>query len=550
MKIKTTSTDVLVVGGGTAALRAAIAASEAGASVTVLQKGTPNIWIVAFNAPVLEELDSPNQYFEDMVIRGKFLADYDLVSALTLNALEEVRFFEKHGVSFQHGEQGYNPRLTSGNQVPRSLYTTDRTGPEMLSCMRKLLRERKVQIRNNMSAINLLQKDDRVVGALAVDQKSWALEAYQAKAVVLATGGVGPLYAVSNNHPHLHGDGYILAYQANAELTGMEFVQFEPFWIIAPGAQETNGVSFLLHDGPRIYNAKGEEFLPNKGVGLGKDELSRAIFHQVQAGNGTPNGGVYFDLTHVPKEKLELHPRLLESCRKVGLDPMKEPLEVGPAQHYMMGGVRINAQGQSTVPGLFAAGEVTGGVHGADRMAGNSGTDVLVYGARAGRFAAEYSSATQDQVLSAEEIDKHTEIITRFAGDMEVDRTAAAEIHSALQYVMWEKVGLVRSKSGLVSAISEIKALRERAIVLKADSLNGQIELLELDHHLLLAEMIAKCASLREESRGAHFRADFPARDDEHWIKSIIIEWMEGGMQTALACPKWVRQEEGTNARA
>ena len=396
MSIITKTTDVLILGGGTAALRAGVAASMAGVSVTILRKGPPNVWIVAFNAPVLEGIDSPGDYFNDMVRQGGFISDFDLVSTLTSEAIKQVHFFEEHGISFKHGKKGYAPRLTSGNRIPRSLYTTDRVGPEMISCMGRLLREQKVSIKSNRSAISLLINDGRAVGVLAVDQKNWNLEIYQAKAVILATGGLGRLYAVSNNNPNLKGDGYVLAYRVGADLVDMEFVQFEPFWVIVPGMKETNGTSFLLDDGPRIYNGKGEEFIPFKGIGLGKAELSREIFLQVQTGKGTPNGGVYFDLTHVTPEKLKTHARFLAFCKRAGLDLSKEPLEVGPTQHHMMGGVRIDPKARSTIPGLFAAGEVAGGVHGADRLAGNSGTDVLVYGALAGQYAAEYAKASGD----------------------------------------------------------------------------------------------------------------------------------------------------------
>lgn len=537
------STDVLILGGGTAALRAAVAASMAGVSVTMLRKGPPNVWIVAFNAPVLEGVDSPGAYFNDMVRQGGFISDFDLVSTLTSEAINQVHFFEEHGISFQHGDKGYAPRLTSGNRTPRSLYTTDRVGPEMIAVMRRLLREQKASIKSNRSAISLLINNDKAVGVLAVDQKNWNLEVYQAKAIVLATGGLGRLYSVSNNNPDLKGDGYVLAYRAGAELVDMEFVQFEPFWVIVPGMKETNGTSFLLDDGPRIYNGKGEEFIPFKGMGLGKAELSREIFLQVQAGNGTPNGGVYFDLTHVPAEKLKTHARFLAFCKRAGLDLSKAPLEVGPTQHHMMGGVRIDPKAQSTIPGLFAAGEVAGGVHGADRLAGNSGTDVLVYGARAGQFAAEYAKASGELSIPSRIISDSAMVLDRFAGSESLDQNAVNEIHTKLEEVLWDKAGIVRHKASLETTLDVILGLKNETLKLKAKEIGEQVQILELENHLLVAEMIARGALLREESRGAHYRSDFPQRDDRNWLKSIMTYQQESEMKNAILQLKRVRTE-------
>ena len=302
--IQTYTSDVLIIGGGTAALRAAVAAAEAGAKTLILQKGTPNLGIVAFNAPVPDAGDTPAQYFNDMVNRGQFLVDFEIAAHLTNGALEEVKYLEAHGLSFSHQGGGYAPRLTSGNTMPRTIYTTDRTGPQILSLLKRILRQHNVPIHQNKQAVRLLVQDQRVAGALVVDLKSLSLETYLAKAVILATGGLGPLFAVSNNHPHLAGDGYVLAYQAGAQLIDMEFVQFEPFTLRMPEMEEPFTISFLLDDNPRIYNRDGEEFLPKRAAELSKDKLSRALFSQIRSGKGTPKGGVYFDVTQVPTREV------------------------------------------------------------------------------------------------------------------------------------------------------------------------------------------------------------------------------------------------------
>jgi succinate dehydrogenase/fumarate reductase flavoprotein subunit len=353
---------------------------------------------------------------------------------------------------------------------------------------------------------------------------------------------VGRLYAISNNNPSLTGDGYALAYRAGAELVDMEFLQFEPFWVILPGveASESNGTSFLLHDGPSIYNSAGEEFLPNRGIGLGKAELSRRIFQEVQAGKGSPNGGIYFDLTKVPEEKLKMHTRFMAFCRHAGLDLARKPLEVGPVQHHLMGGVRIDARTYSTVPGLFAAGEAAGGVHGADRLAANSGTDVLVFGARAGCFSAEYARSISRVSASRDSIAGARLVLDRFAGSEPLDMEKWIKIHTHLRRIMWDKAGIVREREGLECTLDAIGELRAEALTLKGNTVNEQVKILELENHLLLGEMIARSALKREESRGAHYRSDFPLRNDRAWLKNIVVYSKNGEMRDYYLGPKWV----------
>ncbi len=546
MTISVQSTDVLILGGGIAALRAAVAAAQRGVRVTVLRKGPPGLGVVAFNAAVPDGADSPAQFFNDMMAAAEFLGDPHLVAVLTAESWGQVGFLEGLGLALRKADGSYAPRLTSGHSIPRTVYTTDRTGPDIIGCLHRWLREHCVSMHHDRQAIALLKARDSVAGALVVNRKDWTLEACTAGSVVLATGGLGPLYAVSTNPPDLSGDGYALAYQAGAELVDMEFVQYEPFVILAPPRSRGFTVSFLLADSPAIYDADRQEFLPDGGKGKGKEFLARAVYQQVRDGRGSPSGGVYFDLRGVPPEKIAKHPRFVAACKAGGVDPTATPIEVGPAQHYMMGGVRIDERGATAVPGLFAAGEVAGGVHGANRLAGNSGTDVLVFGARAGHFAAEYAASQGVSHLAPALVEEQAASALPSLRSGSHCREAADDARARLQGIMWDQVGLIRNGRGLTRALEAIQSLAGEAGELRADSLADQFRLLELRHHLLLSEMICRGALLREESRGAHYREDFPARDDVNWLKSIFFVQSGGRMQVGLLRPSREREDMGS----
>jgi succinate dehydrogenase/fumarate reductase flavoprotein subunit len=529
--LKERDCDVLVIGGGLAALRAAVAARSAGATVVVLSKGSPGTGVVGLNAVVPGTDDTPARYLADMLRAGEFLGDPHLAAPLTHEAWWEVDFLEGLGLSFRHGDS-YAPRLTSGHSLPRTVYTTDRTGPEIIAVLLRWLRKHDVTLLPSHEAVALLADEGRVCGAVAVDCRSWRLEAQHAGAVILATGGLGPLYAFSTNPPDLSGDGYALAYAAGAQLLDMEFVQFEPF-VMLPPASPAFTVSFLLADGPEIYDKSKESFLPSGGQGLTKEELARRVYRQVQAGRGSPAGGVYFDLRRVPRAKLANHPRFLAACKAAGRDPSAEALEVGAAQHYMLGGIRIDENAATTVPGLYAAGEVAGGVHGAGRLAGNSGTEVLVFGARAGAAAARYSAGCSQVRLPVSAIAEQARIALPLCDRQPAAPGQISQTLARLGQVLWQEAGLERSGTGLARAATEVGGLSRELGALGAPDLAGQLKLLAARHRLLLAEMIIQAASLRTESRGVHYRVDFRERDDQSWLKSIVLAGSEGKIISA-----------------
>jgi len=435
---------------------------------------------------------------------------------------------EELGLDFRRDDGSYPVRLAAGNRYPRTLYFQDRTGPRIISFLRAQLRDLGVDIRNAMAAVRLIKAGPRVVGALAIDREREKLVAFFARATVLATGGAGNLYSFTTNPRGLTSDGYALAFRARAQLIDLEFVQFEPFILVHPADARGYGLpTTLVADGARIYNRCSEEFLPKQNDGgikpLTKDLFSRALYREIRHGRGSEHGGVYFDVKHLSETILEGYPRFLERCRASNIDPKKTPLEVAPAHHHMMGGVRIDEQCRTSIPGLFAAGEVTGGVHGANRLAGNAATDVLVFGHRAGRFASVFALAQERTVQFGSDLEAGCEEVLSLVDPQATDAEALGDVLARLQEVMWEKVGIERDGARLREAEAEIRDPGTRVDELRAKDLRSLLDLIGVRNAVLVASMVTASARIRTESRGDHYRTDFPLRDDVHWLKNIVI---------------------------
>jgi succinate dehydrogenase/fumarate reductase flavoprotein subunit len=311
--------------------------------------------------------------------------------------------------------------------------------------------------------------------------------------------------------------------------------------IRAPHLEDSFGISFLLDDDPRIYNTDGDKFLPQRAAELGKDVLSRSLYAQIQAGKGTQNGGIYFDLTNVENSKLDLHPRFLTYCRRAGFNPYTQPLDVGPSQHYLCGGIRIDSQARSSLPGLYVAGEAAGGVHGADRLAGNSGSDVLVFGAQAGKQAANFAQNAPRMDLKVEDLKSQCSSLEGFSG-IRSDIQTEGNLLQRLREVMWDQVGLIREAQGLEKAMGTILEIKSDAQALRAPTLDGQVKLLELENQVNLAEMICRAALLREETRGVHYRSDYTKRKDYQWLCHIVFSQSKNGLNMETRNYKWRRE--------
>lgn len=465
--------DVLVIGAGVAGLSAALAANEHGASVAVINKARPNsMEIVGFNLPVTAE-DSPSRFYRDAYASSCQQADPSLLKVLCEELPATYQWLEDMGLNFRDAGGAFPVRLAADSSVARTVYVTDRTGPLILSQMRKILKQQGLAIREGWVVSEIRRYSG---GYEATLRKGANSEVVTCRAIVFTSGGGAALYSRSTNRPSSSGDGYWLALQLGAELVDMEFVQFEPFIVCEPRARNYAVPTTLINDGALVYDAQGNEVLPRNSEGtysgVTKFAMALAMVSTVRSGRGGPFDGVFFDLSPVAEPTLEKYPRLLSALQKGG-HPGRV-LEVSPAAHHMMGGIAIDANGATSVAGVFAAGEAAGGVHGANRMAGNSAPDGWVFGRRAGYAAAKHAAAMAPRPM----------------GHLEDWAGGAVPADARVGEVLQSVAGVIRSEDELKGGLREIEILRSPAA--------------------LLAQTIIRSALNRRESRGSHFRDDFP----------------------------------------
>ncbi|NOZ58507.1 MAG: fumarate reductase subunit A [Euryarchaeota archaeon] len=545
--------DVLVVGGGGAGARAAIEARKQNVDVLLVVKGLfgrSGCTVMAeggYNAAFgfVDPEDSQQLHFEDTVIGGRFLNNQRLVEILVRDAPKRIIELEQFGAAFDRIEpEKFDQRYFGGQRFRRTVHRGDRTGHEMMSALKEEAYRVGVEVLEEVAITRLLTGDGRLTGATGLDLIHGRFLLFKAKAIVLATGGAGRLYSITTNPYQKTGDGYALAYNAGAELIDMEMVQFHPTGMVYPPSASGLLVTEAVRgEGGKLYNAKGERFMarydPERMELSTRDVVTRAIFTEISQGRGTPNGGVYLDLTHVPDEVIEQKlGTMLKQFLDVGVDIRREPMEVSPSAHHFMGGVRTHEDCRSTrLRNLFACGEVNGGVHGANRLGGNSLAETQVFGAIAGKNAAEEAKRHGYASVPRKALEEEHDRIFRFESG---EGVLPYEVRSRLQRTMWEKVGIVRSRQSLEEALREIAQLRSRLNEVTVEAgLRYNLQLLaavELDNMLLVAEMIARSALLRTESRGAHFRSDYP-EEDPRWVKNIVVSRAADGMVVKTVDP-------------
>lgn len=509
--------DVLVVGAGVAGLTAALSAAQAGARVQVISKGRPNsVEIVGFNVPVGDPSDSPQRFYEDTLVAGEFGGHPALVAHMAHGVVPVFRRLEAMGLSYRNPDGTYSVRLAADNCYPRTLFYLDQTGPRLLHFLRQQVKAAGVELVEEMAALQLLQvPDGAVAGVLCWDRRKQVQALHRAGAVVLAAGGLGQAYGFNTNSPGITGDSYAMAYLAGAELVDMEYVQFEPFILVAPpeGRGYAIPTTVVTNEGALVTDRQGREVLPRNRDGslrgVTKWAMSRAMFMRIRQGEGTTKGGLWFDCRHVSPAVLAGYPRFLAACKQAGLDPLRDLLEVAPAAHNCMGGLRIDTMARTRIPGLFACGEAAGGVHGGNRMAGNSGPDCLVYGDTAGVSAAQWAA-----------VHPAPDIPMPALPPPSGDGPDPAAIQNRVGRIMWGQVGVARSAEGLGAALAELKDLVRDAWVARAPD---PLAAAELRHLTLTGLMVATAALLRQESRGAHFRLDHPNRDDRQFHGTISL---------------------------
>jgi succinate dehydrogenase / fumarate reductase flavoprotein subunit len=534
--------DVLVIGAGGAGLRAAIEASAAGAKVGVICKsllGKAHTVMaeggVAAALAHVDPKDSWKVHFRDTMLGGKLLNHWRMAQLHAQEAPERVRELERWGAVFDRTKDGrILQRNFGGHSAPRLAHVGDRTGLEMIRTLQDEGVHQGFDVFMECTVTKLLKHDDRVTGCFAYRRENGRFQVFRANAIVLATGGIGKAYKVTSNSWEYTGDGHALAYEAGAELIDMEFFQFHPTGMVwPPGVMGLLVTEAVRGEGGLLRNSKGERFMerydPKRMELSTRDMVARAIYTEVKEGRGSPHGGAFLDISHKPADyvKKKLPSMYHQFMDLADVDITKTPMEVGPTAHYTMGGVRVDPDtGASTVPGLYAAGETSGGMHGANRLGGNSLSDLLVFGRRAGLGAAEYAKtsgahpALDDRQIRAAE----RELIEPF------ERTGGPspyDVHLKLQDCMQSQVGIFRVEEDLAAAIRDIATLRveaDRVRVTGSREFNPGWHLArDLQSMLICSEAVARSAQIRKESRGAHSRLDHPNVDPEQGRRNTVV---------------------------
>jgi succinate dehydrogenase / fumarate reductase flavoprotein subunit len=537
--------DVLIIGAGGAGLRASLEALAQGASVGVVCKSllgkAHTVMAEGGIAAAMANVDTADgwqPHFRDTMRGGKFLNNWRMAQLHAQEAPDRVRELEQWGALFDRTDKGaILQRAFGGHTYKRLCHVGDRTGLEMI----RTLQDRGVQLGFDVymecTVTRLLTDAGRVSGAFAYWRENGRFIVFKAKSIVIATGGIGKAWPVTSNSWEYTGDGMTLAYEAGAELMDMEFVQFHPTGMVwPPGVQGLLVTEAVRGEGGILRNKLGERFMekydPKRMELSTRDVVARSIYTEVKEGRGTEHGGAYLDISHKPadyvKKKL---PSMYHQFKELAdVDITKGPMEVGPTCHYVMGGIRVDAEtAQSTVPGLFAAGEAAAGLHGSNRLGGNSLSDLLVFGRRAGLAAADhakrvsYSGPAASQIAEAER-----ELLAPFSN-------AGAEspyaVHRDLQKVMQSLVGIFRTEEDLKKAFAELEQLKARAAKASVEGSRlfnpGWHLASELKSMLTVSEAVALSALARTESRGAHSRIDYPNYDPV-WEKKHNIIVREG----------------------
>jgi succinate dehydrogenase / fumarate reductase flavoprotein subunit len=540
--------DVLVIGAGGAGLRAAIEASSLGARTAVVCKsllGKAHTVMaeggVAASFGNVDPEDDWQAHLSDTLFGGKYLNNWRMAELHAREAPERVAELERWGGVFDRTADGrMSQRAFGGHTYKRLVHIGDRTGRELIRTLQDKTVHQGVDVFMEHTVTRLLKDGERVTGAFAYERLTGEFVCFTARAVVLATGGAGRCYRVNSNSWESSGDGHALAYDAGAELVDMEFVQFHPTGMVwPPGVVGLLVTEAVRGEGGVLKNAGGERFMerydPKRLELSTRDVVARAIYTEVSEGRGTPRGGVLLDVSHLPagtvtKKLPGMYDQFLELA---GVDITREPMEVGPTCHYFMGGIRVDAEtGASTVAALYACGECSGGMNGANRLGGNSLSDLLVFGRRAGEAAAGFAASAGAPAVDEAQLRAAADEMTSF---LDGDGEDPYGVEVDLQETMQRRVGIFRDAEGLGHALADLEDLRARAARVRAPggrAFNPAWNLCRDLHNLLVcAEAVTRAALMRAESRGAHSRLDHPGYD-EHWgAHNIVVRKAPDGMR-------------------
>ncbi len=541
--------DVLIIGAGGAGLRAAIEALAQGASVGVVCKsllGKAHTVMaeggIAAAMANVDAADSWKTHFRDTMRGGKLLNNWRMAQLHAQESPDRVRELEQWGALFDRTESGdILQRAFGGHTFKRLCHVGDRTGLEMIRTLQDRGVQQGIDVYMECNVTRLLMDDGRVAGAFAYWRESGRFIVFKAKSIVIATGGIGKSWRVTSNSWEYTGDGMALAYEAGAELMDMEFVQFHPTGMVwPPGVQGILVTEAVRGEGGILRNKVGERFMerydPKRMELSTRDVVARSIYTEVKEGRGTEHGGAYLDISHKPAEYVKKKlPSMYHQFKELAdVDITKSPMEVGPTCHYMMGGIRVDAEtAESTVPGLFAAGEAAAGLHGSNRLGGNSLSDLLVFGRRAGLAAAQHAKRTPAPSVDQGQIDQaEKELLAPFSNS---GTESPYAVHRDLQGVMQNLVGIFRTDEDLKKALGELEKLKTRAGKASVEGSRlfnpGWHLSYDLKAMLIVSEAVTHSALARTESRGAHSRIDHPNPDPDWEKKHNIIVRESGGMR-------------------
>lgn len=578
--------DVLVIGAGGAGLRAAIEASSSGVSVglvcksllgkahTVMAEGG-----MAAAIGNVDDRDNWKVHFTDTMRGGQYVNNWRMAELHAKEAPDRVRELEAWGAVFDRTKDGkILQRNFGGHKYPRLAHVGDRTGLEMIRTLQDHGIHQGIEVYMEVTVIALLKDGDRVAGCLAYEREHGRFRIFKAKAVILATGGIGRAYKITSNSWEGTGDGHSLAYDAGAELIDMEFIQFHPTGMVYPpsvrGILVTEGVRgeggilknsegkrFMFEDIPPLYvdqtadtpeegwrYVTGDKNARRPPELLTRDHVARCIVREVKAGRGSPHGGVFLDIAWI-KEKISNAPEHIKKKlpsmyhqfkQLADLDITTTPMEVGPTTHYIMGGIRVDGDTQaSTVPGLFAAGECAAGINGANRLGGNSLSDLLVFGKRAGEYAAKFAQENDFGTINKEQIEERVKWSLEPFEKQNGENPFA--LQAELQEMMQDLVGIVRTEDEMQQALIGVRELKDRR---KNASATGNIDFnpswhtaLDLHNLLNVSEAITLAAIQRKESRGGQFRDDYPSKVEEFGKVNFSVKKDENGEMEIRSIP-------------